>query len=45
MVMKFKLEDKPNLFRELAAWRQLGFNAFKIPPATTMYKVHRDIVQ
>lgn len=32
MVMKIKLEDKPNLFLELVAWRRLGFNAFKIPP-------------
>ena len=29
---KTELEDKPNLFLELVAWRQLGFNASKIPP-------------
>ena len=32
MVMKTTPEDKLNLFLELVAWRQLGFNAFKIPP-------------
>ena len=35
MEMEAELEDKPNLFLELVAWRQLGFNAFENPSATT----------
>lgn len=32
MVRKTELEDKPNLFLQLVAWRQLGLNESKIPP-------------
>ena len=32
MEMKAELEDNPNLFLELVAWRLLGFNASKIQP-------------
>ena len=32
MEMKPELEDNPNLFLELVAWRQLGFNASKVHP-------------
>ncbi len=36
MEIKAELEDNPNLFLELVAWRQLGFNALKIPPRLQM---------
>ncbi len=36
MEMKAELEDKPNLFLELVAWRQFGFNALNIPPRLQM---------
>ena len=34
--VKAELENKPNLFLGLVAWRQLGFNALSIPSRLQM---------